>query len=485
MARTRKGTKDPSLRDILDKATLIGMAGERSFGRGQEYFKERRVGPLISIKDGVSSNVRGTNKYKVRLRSRAGGLDHSCSCPAAADGSFCKHCVAVGLAVLSGRAKVKETAISTEDVRAVLAGKRKDELVSMIMEYAADDERLWGRLHMDIARQTPGGPDLAAFRQMLDIATENEGFVDYNSSFGFARGIDEIVDRLDEILEQDSAAHARGVIELLEYAIGSVCEAMGSVDDSAGALGSVLDRLADLHLRACSKARPDPVMLAQRLFELELGSEYESYYGAVETYKHVLGKTGIAQYRKLADKLWKDVPQLRPGDDTRERYGSRSKITHMMLALARISGDLDELVSVLSRDLSYPYCFLEIATAYKDAGKHNEALEWAQRGIVSFPGHLDPRLVDFIAEEYDRQKSPGDAAETIWLGFMDRPSVDLYAKLKKYAIRAGEWDDWKGMALEHVRKLSREGASSRNGACPMYQTLLVEIFLWEKDIETA
>jgi hypothetical protein len=43
---------------------------------------------------------------------------------------------------------------------------------------------------------------------------------------------------------------AMEVVELAEYALEAVEEAMGSVDDSDGEMGSILERLQDLHHRA-------------------------------------------------------------------------------------------------------------------------------------------------------------------------------------------------------------------------------------------
>jgi uncharacterized Zn finger protein len=51
-----------------------------------------------------------------------------------------------------------------------------------------------------------------------------------------------------------------------------------------------------------------------------------------------------------------------------------------MEALAEAYGDLEQLVAVMSRDRSTAYDFLKIAHAYRDAGRPDVALEWAERG---------------------------------------------------------------------------------------------------------
>ena len=88
---------------------------------------------------------------------------------------------------------------------------------------------------------------------------------------------------------------------------------MDHVDDSDGEMGGILGRLGDLHLAACEVARPDPVLLAGRLFAWELGGQWDVFTGAVLTYADVLGETGLAEYRRRAEVEWATVPPLGSG----------------------------------------------------------------------------------------------------------------------------------------------------------------------------
>ena len=87
---------------------LWRLAGKRSFDRGERYVD--RVGELGDIEDGVVATVRGTEPYQVRLTWTAAGLTGDCSCPFGQDGEFCKHCVAVGLAVIAAGRNAAPTA---------------------------------------------------------------------------------------------------------------------------------------------------------------------------------------------------------------------------------------------------------------------------------------------------------------------------------------------------------------------------------------
>jgi hypothetical protein len=100
------------------------------------------------------------------------------------------------------------------------------------------------------------------------------------------------------------------------------------------------------------------------------------------------------------------VPALKAGEDDSSKHGSRFRITHIMEALARRSGDVEALVAVKQRDLSSAYAYLQIAEAYMKGGLHDQALSWAERGLEAFPFRTDSRLREFVAAEYHQEGAP-------------------------------------------------------------------------------
>ena len=489
---------------VLDRRTLRRMAGTRSFGRGEEYFASGRVGALAEHEGQLTAKVRGTREYLVKLWADGDEVGYSCTCPIGADGAFCKHGVAAGLACLgdasaSGKqGRAPKPAVTMEDVRAYLENQNKDTLVRLIVEQAMNDDRLRERLLMKTARKGPKGLDLATFRRAIDRAVSTGDFVDYRSAYDYARGIEEVIDSVAELLKEGYAAE---VIELTEHALAEVEDAIGSVDDSDGHMGGILGRLQELHLAACKKAKPDPEELAKRLFVWEMRTEWDTFYGSAATYARVLGKRGIAAYRTLAEAEWARVPALGPGKDDADRYGRRFRITHIMETLAQQSGDVEALVAIKSRDLSHAYSYLQIAEVYKQARRFEEALEWAEQGVKAFPDRTDSRLRDFLAEEYHRRKRHDEAMALMWAEFAESPCLADYQKLKTHADRlpaapnatqagiAG-WPLWRQKALaflrEELAKAKKDPPKDRWGWAPHAdRSELVRIFLWEKDDEAA
>jgi len=262
----------------------------------------------------------------------------------------------------------------------------------------------------------------------------------------------------------------------------------------AAGLSPILERLQELHHAACLKAKPEPEALAKRLFKWEIESGWDTFYGAAETYADVLGENGLAVYRKLAEKLWDQMPQLGPGD-RRSFEGPRFRITSIMEALARASGDIEQLVAVKARDLSSAYRYLDIAETYKQAKQADKALEWAEKGLKAF-AEKDPdgRLEDFLADEYHRRRRHDEAMALIWNQFCRRMELGSYQHLKQHAERAKQWPHWREKALSAIRSAieeqKRESASKSKDPWqawrrPVDHSVLVQIYLWERDIEAA
>lgn len=483
------------LKQLLSSAILRDLAGAASFRRGEEYAADGHVTGLAVDGDRISARVLGTDEYRVGVWVASGALEYDCTCPVGRDGDFCKHCVAVGLVWLAeespdgaGSRRRKPGAprvVSMEEIRSFLGRQDRATLVDLLVDHAMEDEGLLDRLVLRAAREAVGGPDLARFRAVIERSLYTGEFVDYDSAGGYAG---RIADTLEEIPLLLGEGHADAVVELTEYALGQVETAIGYVDDSDGHLGGILERIQEIHLEACTKAPPEPVSLARRLFAVELRSEYGAFHGAAATYATLLGSTGLAEYRRLAEEEWRKLPALGPGADDAQRWGRRFRLTQMMEVLARLGGDLEELVAIKSRDLSHPYAFLQVAELYRDAGDHDRALEWAERGLAAFPARPDGRLRQFLAQEYHRRGCNDEAMQLIWSDFLGVPRLDRYQLLKEHASRVGAWPSWRERAQSVLRsgptqETSRPLPDSWRAAAGRAE--LVRVLLWEKEVEAA
>ncbi len=479
------------LTDLLSRSRIRALGGSRSLEAGQDYAAAGAVRVTNLDDHQVSATVQGTRRYTVALAEESGELIYECSCPMGEQGQFCKHCVAVAVEVggWSGRrSKASKPAVTTEEVREHLMAYRKQALVDLVLEQAEEDDRLRDRLLMAVAGGLPGGPDLETFKTALRDAIEPDAFVPYRESYDWFRGVEAAIAGAEELLAQ---GHAEAVIDVCESGLEALDGVGGSIDDSDGNVGAVARRLGDLHLLACRRASVDVTELGCRLMKLEMTSEHEAFYDGLDRYASVLGKPGIDAYRRAAEGHWAKVPALAPGEDDAAGFHDRYRITRIMEALARRSGKPDELVGVLSRDLSRPDRFLEIAKVYGDAGQHDEALDWARRGIASFAGRPDWQLQEFAAGELHRRGDHDEAMQLAWAQFEASAGLTTYERLFQHATEArADWTEWSNRALRFLRQEIDRQTEARDRERYRWEprpdhSRLVEIFLWRKEPEFA
>lgn len=480
---------------LVTRGNLEVLAGATAFERGEEYFATGAVSRLRATGEKITARVEGTETYGVELWNDEGSLAGDCTCPRAADGYFCKHCVATGLAWLAekadqvgnGRAgtkaRRKKQRDPWRDIRNYLSIQAPEKLLELLLEVAQRDDRLYQALLLKAERT--GGPTsvLKAYRRAIDEATSIRGFVDWREVGTFAGNLEQIAESLAELLKPDTAAV---LVDLAEHAIERVENAMEEIDDSNGEVGGVVYRLGELHLKSCTMARPEPAGLAERLFRFEMTLPFRLCSFDAATYRNALGKDGLRRYRELAETEWR---QVKPRESNDAYDAHRSRITRVMEQLAEASGDVEGLVAIKSRDLSSAWSYLGIAETYAGAKLHDKALEWAERGLKAFPHRTDDRLRDFLVAAYLKRKRNDEALQLTWVQFEERPSLEHYKKLHGIAERLGTWPAQRERALKWVAETIAREAKTTNRWRPEPSTpdysLRVEIALWEKDLDAA
>ena len=379
--------------------------------------------------------------------------------------------------------------LNREDVRSFLSRQSKEQLIELLADAAFEHEVLLRKLALEMAGTSRRGRALVSLRSTIEDAIEPEGYLEDGETFEYAGRLDSVAKILEDLLKKGQAPET---VDLTEHALAKVEQALEQVDDSDGDVSMFIERLQEIHLAACQKARPDPEALARRLFDWELRGMWDTFHGAVETYERVLGSRGLKAYRELAEAEWRNVPPLLPG--SRGEWSTRRwHITHIMESLAKVTGDVEALVAVKSRDLSRPTAFLEIAKAYQEAGQRDRALEWAEKGLAAFPQAPGSELRRFVADAYQARRRPADAMALLWTDFSEHPSTDTYGELGRHARRIKQWPEWRHKAHELLRERARglkgrakvpqvRSSSYVDGAA---SSLLVQILIQEKEVEEA
>jgi uncharacterized Zn finger protein len=453
-------------RHVFTEDDLLAAAGPAVFGRGEEYV--RYVHGLQVRGDEATASIQAKRVYVVRLVWSRRALDGECSCPHNAEGNFCKHLVAVGLAVLGGeRPPLVDESAPLRDYLAKLA---RDELADLVIELAARDE---SALRLVQARAVAAGSaavDPAELKQAVSDAMPR-GFVDYRASFDAARSVQSALDDLEQLLNAGAADEVRPA---LERATTRLRKVVLNADDSAGVLGDACQRAAELHARACVEGKPDPVKLARWLVKFRVDSpgwpvvELDMYVGAFDDRALDVYRAAVAR---------QDAAQA--GADHYDRF----EIDRMLLELADHDGDVDEAIRLLSRDTDH-IAYGAIVARLREAGRESEVLEWMDRAVQA--GRLSPHFGrasdDFwlapqdVADTYLQAGRGGDAITVLRESFRRQPGPDTLRQLIAVADKLGAADSERAWALAAA---AEQATGFGKGAT------LVRIALAEHDLVAA
>lgn len=468
-------------------ATLVNMAGARSFQAGRDYFRSGAVRRWEVEGRTVVGKVSGTDDYEVELVLKADGAgveSYVCDCPYHEEyGAFCKHCVALGLALAtSGTAipsgKAIPKAPRKDAVSDYLNALEKPALIERILAAAREDRELRQKLELEAASAGPREAQAEVLRKAIENSLYVRGYLEYREARAWTRKAENVLDCLKPLLKTEPAL----VIELSEFALERIEKALEHADDSDGCVSGLLQTIQGIHLKACEAARPDPIALAGRLWAWEKKGEWETFYGAAQTYAKILGEAGLTEYRRFLTEEWERLPALKPGQS--EHRSGRFRLTYAMEALARADGDVDAQVAIRSKDLSLPYGFLQIAELLLEAKRGDEALAWAERGWKSFP-KPDTRLAEFLIARYRQRQRHDDALQVAWKVFESQPGARHAHAVKTTAKSAERWPEFREKIVAKLRPQAKDKPPPYAFWVSTGASELVQFFLDEGDVEAA
>jgi len=281
------------------------------------------------------------------------------------------------------------------------------------------------------------GPDrLGVLRAAVDGGLRSRRHLDYWASSSWAADASPVLDALEAELAHGAS---RGLVELLERAVGHLVKVVLRADDSNGMIGDLALRALELHTRACDAGVADPVRLARWMIRFTF-EDQDFFTVDPVRYREALGDEGIAAYRTEAAKrsapaearasrradLWAPFPS----------FAARYAVER----LAVLDGDVDRLVELLGGDLSSPHQFTRVAEAMVELDRSDDALRWARRGIAETSGWQIAALYDLAASIL---QSRDDVVEVFQLRRDQHrrlASASTYVLLRTAAESADRWD---------------------------------------------
>lgn len=311
-------------------------------------------------------------------------------------------------------------------------------MVAEVLELCDADPELRSRFELRAASRRA---DAGRVRDAVWGLIHLDDFVDYDDAWEYAGNVRRAAAAIGELTEAEAAADA---MDLASDAIRWLREAFGQVDDSSGSISDAGYELLAAHLRACQAERPDPVELGYDLAALLL-HDSSGFAPDLADYADLLGDVGMATVRKRVSTAYAENP-----DDFRGR---------LMETVLVAAGDVDELIAFLASHLDdHGRQHLRIARELDEAGRPDEALAWAERGIRELADSHDD-LVEYAAGRY---AVAGRADEVLALRrarFQAQRTLPNYRALRQATTDCGVWESTE--RADAVRRLRADAAATK------------------------
>lgn len=483
----------PPMLFTFQESDLLELAGDRVFQRGRGYFDAGAVEDLERRAGRYHATVMGTHAYRTSL-GWDGGLDGDCDCPAADDG-FCKHQVALGLAVLAsasgeqqeatgvargpGRAAVAKDsstkaptpgqAVPVDDDTLLaqwLSGLPPARLADMLMRQAAQDRDQWRAL---VARARAASASAGAQREAVKTLIGSPRFMDWQRTRQYARRLEALFDLFDE----QAARDPKETLSLMLFAMKKLLSIYTKVDDSNGAIGDIGQRVGQRILaHAQTFAAPAPAM-AKEVFAVLAIDDWDSLH-PLASLAPALGSKGMADLQAMAEKRFASLPasKQRWAIEAHE-YRHAQRILESVLEAC---GDLEALIALKQRTLHSGYDYLMLAELCLAHGRMRQGIDWLERGVKHAPDEF--RLHDRLAEVYCAEGFAQEAIALLSKAFDRVCSHERYAMLRKVAMAYGDWSSLRERIDAGIAKRKGLSAEARLG-------LRIELRLIDEDSEGA
>jgi hypothetical protein len=475
-----------SNREIL---SIIRDIDDKTQKKGLDYYQKGKVTKFNNEGRVISAVINGNSAYRVSIKNNRPEYVFNCTCPAFAKAGFCKHLVALVYAWSESLLGEKKIAVRSEEdeLREYFSRYSKDELTSLVIKYCEQDETYKKEILTLVRADADGELNISEAKKFIRSCFATRGFVDYRKSFEVSRKMDKGIDFIEQLFDK---GHFFECLELSEYAFGLADKACLHMDDSAGNMRDIFDRLEEIHFRSAKNSKIEPLKLSKKLLALVSKSSFCQFWNCLEVYKDLLGEAGTQYFRNEIEKGWKDVPVKMPGtelslmsSDKEPLYNGmpRYLLERFMEKFAEKSGDLDSLVSVLMKDQSASYQFTRVSKLYREAGQADKAIPIINKAFIYFK---DRRYFMSLCLEtieiFRALKNPEKALEFALKNWNAEKVISNYRLVRECALEVSE-DCWES----ERQKILNELYASLNQNSIGTPAILAAIFCYEEKYEEA
>jgi len=465
----------------INQTTLLYLAGDAAYRRGEAYYQNEQVGEL-RIKDNIiTAEVTGTEIYQVKLRHTARIFEGSCDCPASDNFDFCKHCVATGLKYLQ-QLNIKEQlhdSHADDLLKNYLLALEKTELVEQLEALITNDKLLQDTWILK-AEVAAGKLDHKAFKKRITRAIPyNRHLYRYAQVRNYFAQVEMVIDKLAELLPEFKADEA---LTLIDYALQRIDKALESIDDSGGFRFYSVETLNELHIQTLARLQWTAEKIANYLLGIYASPANEMYPPIPESYLSLLAEEGLKYFTADIQSRWDKLPQLtsKTDWDTEWKY---VELQRPLLVAAEARNDIDTQISLLAKTATQSHQLITLSELCLKHERLDEAIDWfkqaqqqehGERNIFPNTSLIEQEIAILCYQEkYDQ------ALQIRWTHYQQHPSMESYRKVCGMAKQADDNSDWYQQAIDYLQ------SGNKNENNQHTYNLIAELYLNEQHNDLA
>ena len=475
----------------ITENSLRSATSPESYSRGNQLYQSGAVFDTFRQGDLLTARCEGSSApfYQVRVTIDEGGIqDATCTCPYDW-GGYCKHIIAVMLAY------IRNPEIFTEQKRVedLLGGLNKEALVRLIAALVEKNPDLYFLVQTTLQKEAvmvkPEHPhsnrktqvSKTEYRRQIQSILHGMDGHRRSEAYWMMSGM---VEQLHTIRDSAYAfleiGDAEGAMVILTTLLTEVSGSYEEFDDSDGELGSFLDELA--------------LPMVEAILSADLGkSERNRLAKELEPVINDLSDYGIDGLDVILTALEKGWYQERTIDAEEADYEAEILAEAQLNVLERQNrmpeflqlcletgqylryilkqievGDFDQAVEVAWKTLTKAEDALQVAKRLRDAGRLEDALRLAEKGLGLEGSKRD--LGAWLGAVEESQGRSKQAIQAYQAAFTSLPLLEIYQTLKK--LSGKDWETLKP-ALMSIFEGDR------------FAEELVDIFLFEEEWDAA
>lgn len=456
----------------ISESLLIKLAGPGAYERGLGYFEEGRVCSLESSQRKTTAVVNGSQPYRVEIRHTQRQLDGACDCPASDGIDFCKHCVAVALAVRENLVNevLEGGGSDRQKIEAYLAAQDRESLVKLLMEALPKASNLEQRLLLE-AEAAQGTVSLKQLKKWITQVTRPRQLWDYREVAAYFARIETVLENIHAI---SGHVPAKTMLATALYGISRVDNALLSVDDSGGYRYAVQESLLQMHIFALVRLGQPHAETAAQILELALLDPWDQFAGVPGTYAQAFGQEWLDAFYVQVESALSALPPPDPQVDDEDQRVYRRLVCYLR-ERAEAAEDWDTLIELEQPLATAPHHFERLAALCLRKRDPDAAERWLIKADA-LNNRRDAHPSDLWVNVHILREDWQGAVEA-QRGVLERePSIEEYQLLMHCATRAGCSEDVRA----DVEALLSGGAK-RPWMDERYAFTLAQIYQQEQD----